>query len=296
MKPISILYLLFSLLTILDAQQKTPTDSIATYPLQVGNLWQYWTYDYLNGQYTWIYGWTERVVGDTSMSNGQKYAIIKSDKPLTKILFLRQDINKVFQFNNGKDSLIYDFNKHKGDTILVLAGGVADTMFVVIKDERYVNLFSQNRKLWEYHTFFSKITYYETKDIVNEIGMGYLIREGGDEWFLKGAIINGVKYGTITSVKEKYSGVEPTDFELFQNYPNPFNPTTTISYGIPDAGTVHLTVYDNLGREVATVVNEYKNAGYYQANFDAGKLSSGMYFYKLQAGNFTSVRKMQMVK
>ncbi len=88
----------------------------------------------------------------------------------------------------------------------------------------------------------------------------------------------------------------PKDFSMDQNYPNPFNPTTTISYGIPDAGTVHLTVYDNLGREVATVVNEYKNAGYYQANFDAGKLSSGMYFYKLQAGNFTSIKKMQLVK
>ncbi len=88
----------------------------------------------------------------------------------------------------------------------------------------------------------------------------------------------------------------PKDFSMDQNYPNPFNPSTTISYGIPDAGTVHLVVYDNLGREVITLVNEYKNAGYYQANFDAGKLSSGIYIYKLQSGNFTSVKKMQMVK
>ena len=85
----------------------------------------------------------------------------------------------------------------------------------------------------------------------------------------------------------------PKDFSMDQNYPNPFNPSTTISYGIPDAGTVHLTVYDNLGREVATVVNEYKNAGYYQANFDAANakgipsgLSSGMYFLQITSREF----------
>ena len=83
----------------------------------------------------------------------------------------------------------------------------------------------------------------------------------------------------------------PTQVELTQNYPNPFNPTTTISYGIPEAGTVHLTVYDNLGREVATVVNEYKNAGYYQANFDASKLSSGITLMFLKAA-FIHARTM----
>ncbi len=96
--------------------------------------------------------------------------------------------------------------------------------------------------------------------------------------------------------KKAIASAEVRVYLLGQNFPNPFNPTTTITYTLPQASNVMLKVYDALGREVATVVNEYKNAGYYQANFDAGKLSGGMYFYKLQAGNFTSIKKMQLVK
>ena len=85
-------------------------------------------------------------------------------------------------------------------------------------------------------------------------------------------------------------------YDLFQNYPNPFNPTTTIKYQIPKSGNVTLKVYDILGAEVATVVNEEKIAGKYEANFNASSLSSGVYLYKLQANEFVSVKKMVVVK
>ncbi len=91
----------------------------------------------------------------------------------------------------------------------------------------------------------------------------------------------------------------PKAFVLRQNYPNPFNPTTTISYDIPGTETQHtvsLRVYDILGKEVATLVNETKEAGSYQVTFDASKFASGIYFYKLQAGNFTSVKKLVLMK
>jgi len=95
-----------------------------------------------------------------------------------------------------------------------------------------------------------------------------------------------------------------TNFELKQNYPNPFNPTTTIEYSIPNVGTknfsslqnVELKIYDVLGREVATLVNEKQSPGNYSVKFDASKLNSGVYFYTLRVGKFASTKKMILLK
>ena len=88
----------------------------------------------------------------------------------------------------------------------------------------------------------------------------------------------------------------PSNFELSQNFPNPFNPSTTINFSIPVSGNVVLKVYDILGREVSSLVNEVKEAGKHTINFDASNLNSGMYIYKLTVGNFTSSKKMMLVK
>jgi hypothetical protein len=88
----------------------------------------------------------------------------------------------------------------------------------------------------------------------------------------------------------------PKDFVLFQNYPNPFNPTTVIHYYLPVASHAVVKVYDVLGREVATLVNEQKLAGSYQVTFDAHLLTSGVYFYSLQAGSFAETKKLILIK
>lgn len=98
----------------------------------------------------------------------------------------------------------------------------------------------------------------------------------------------------VNSVQQ--SSVVANNFELGQNYPNPFNPTTNIRYSVPVSGLVTMKVYNAIGQEVATVVNEIQEAGSYVANFDASKLASGMYLYKIQAGNFSSTKKMMLVK
>lgn len=88
----------------------------------------------------------------------------------------------------------------------------------------------------------------------------------------------------------------PTDFTLEQNYPNPFNPSTKITYTIPELTYVTLKVFDVLGQEIITLINEEKSAGRYEIEFDATALPSGIYFYKLQAGNFVETKKMELTK
>ena len=91
-------------------------------------------------------------------------------------------------------------------------------------------------------------------------------------------------------------GQAPKEFALMQNYPNPFNPSTTINYQLPMNSHISLKVYDMLGNEVATLVNQTKEAGSYTAEFDGSKLSSGVYFYTINAGNFSTTKKLTLMK
>ena len=88
----------------------------------------------------------------------------------------------------------------------------------------------------------------------------------------------------------------PLEYQLVQNYPNPFNPSTTIKYSVPSAGTVQLKVYDVLGNEVTNLLNEYKQAGSYNIEWDASSLQSGVYFYQLRTNEFVETKKMILMK
>ncbi len=97
-----------------------------------------------------------------------------------------------------------------------------------------------------------------------------------------------------TGVKSEY--IMPQTFVLAQNYPNPFNPATTIRYSLPSTANVKLAVYDLLGREITTLVNEEQSAGWKEVVWNAGGVSSGIYFYKLTAGNYVGVKKLMLLK
>lgn len=146
---------------------------------------------------------------------------------------------------------------------------------------------------------------YDNAELVNAGLGGYPI--GDLDWFpemktwwetQKAAEYDGIHTALTTGV---IVGVEENDnlaakYELSQNYPNPFNPTTMIKYSIPEASNVMLKVYDVLGKEVATLVNGYKQADSYEVNFNASNLSSGVYIYKLETGNFSMTKKMLLLK
>ena len=96
---------------------------------------------------------------------------------------------------------------------------------------------------------------------------------------------------------DKYkSEIIPEKYSLSQNYPNPFNPVTKINFAIPKQRFVTIRLYDILGREVSRLVNEYMTAGEYTIDFNAGNLSSGIYFYRMEINGFSDIKKMMLVK
>jgi hypothetical protein len=110
---------------------------------------------------------------------------------------------------------------------------------------------------------------------------------------LKQVDFNGsVNYSEVVSVVPEI----PIEYALGQNYPNPFNPSTKIKYSVPQNGLVSIVVYDLTGQKIATLLNEVKEPGNYDIDFNAAGLSSGVYFYRMTAGNFTQVHKMSILK
>jgi hypothetical protein len=148
-----------------------------------------------------------------------------------------------------------------------------------------------------WHTMFLAFDYLST-DFRSDTARSLYATPDKDPKYAKitdaGSLVgNAIKAWTSVRPAE---GIAPSQFSLSQNYPNPFNPSTTISFDIPKLTHVSLVVYDYLGREVATVVNGQRPAGHYQEKFSAAALGSGVYFYRVRAGEYSAVKKMLVLK
>lgn len=130
----------------------------------------------------------------------------------------------------------------------------------------------------------------ESLDVAFIIGAGDSLGQFNDAVANARILYNNI----ITSAKDEKTS--PLSFNLLQNYPNPFNPSTVISFSLAQRGMVTLKIYDILGKEVAVLLNEEKDAGVYSYNFNAGNLASGVYIYKLQSNGFTSSKKLMLLK
>ncbi|MEO8664722.1 MAG: T9SS type A sorting domain-containing protein [Ignavibacteria bacterium] len=131
---------------------------------------------------------------------------------------------------------------------------------------------------------------------------GILITNSDQDWIRTNtspALMKNILYKLVTTGVGiiNINNTIPDNFQLEQNYPNPFNPTTTINFSIPASSNVKIKVYDALGQEVATLVDEFKSAGNYSASFTAAStLTSGIYFYTLTSNNFTDTKKLMLLK
>ena len=109
-------------------------------------------------------------------------------------------------------------------------------------------------------------------------------------------LLDDVAFDNVNSIAVDESGGSPRTYRLVQNYPNPFNPSTTINFIIPQSGKVSLSVFNSIGQTVETLIDKEMAAGDYKITFNAENLPSGIYFYKLEAGNFVDVKKMMLLR
>lgn len=279
-------------------------------PLHVGNKWQYYDTEYK----TYL---TTRIIQD-SIINGKKYfkkISYQNNPPTTNFVSWErndtisgvsfmldfQDVNK-----NGNyleelplDSLEnpywsryktykYSFNDpffRSGEKTTL----VKDTSWIRIEGDTVIS------------RYFEIIEQFWGERIAEKFGILYNLSESPIR-SCTGAIINGRKYGTIVSV-EDIDRELPKEFILENNYPNPFNPSTTINFSVPikpklgnSYFDVKLIVYDALGREVATLVNEKKSNGTYSVTFNGEGLSSGVYYYSLHTESKRIAKSMILIK
>ena len=127
-----------------------------------------------------------------------------------------------------------------------------------------------------------------------------MVKEDGSYGMHNPEFVVGLLTEVLTQLKGAVGVKEleglPTTYALKQNYPNPFNPSTTIRFSIPEATNVKVSVFDALGREITTLVNEEMNPGNYNVDFNASNLSSGIYLYRIETSNFVQVKKMILIK
>jgi len=213
---------------------------------------------------------------------------------------LKEDDNYFSGLQNAFNSII----AVETDTLLLKAFNQKSILCDVSKEE-YVTAISKFDNIIQQNPNSEEAVYAEIDIITTALNLdttnSQLGKMGGGKYLVKGTSdylskLNDIlqsKFGINSEEKEQ---IIPKEYSLHQNYPNPFNPTTTIKFDLPNDGLVTLEVYDIIGRRISTLVNENRTAGSYEQVFNASSLASGVYVYKLQAGDFITSKKMILLK
>ncbi len=173
---------------------------------------------------------------------------------------------------------------------------------LIVTNSSAKNVFSIFFNGWSIENFepyFGDMTSYDAGELPISIAVADINGDGLKDFVTADQNGNTISVRLNSSIfveVKNNSELQPEKFVLYQNYPNPFNPSTTIKYKMANFGKVSIKIYDLLGREVAKLVDEYKPSGEYSVNFDASKLSSGVYFYRVHSGNILQTRKMMLLK
>ncbi|MGE5806314.1 MAG: T9SS type A sorting domain-containing protein [Ignavibacteria bacterium] len=264
--------------------------------LEIGNKWVYFIFDNHSSNYYLI----QEVIKDTNIDQ-QSYAVIKSISDSSiNFEYQRADSLKIYRYipsgfppeeYPAREDTLVDFSLDVGDSIngYVVRNIYTDNFYGLHISGFYLYL---NKK----GLFQDEIYYARGIGIISDI---YLERATitliTSE--LKAVLIEGVIWGASHLVNvEKEEHLSPSEFIIDQNYPNPFNPVTTIKYSIPNRSKVTIKVFDLLGREIATLVDEEKSAGNYKVEFNGVGLPSGIYFYRMETEKFSETKKLILLK
>jgi hypothetical protein len=231
-------------------------------------------------------------VADTQRIGGNLYYSFEKFRDYSGYLF-RVFEDSVFIYADTAEYLWYDFNADSGDSWIVPVlghpyyGGVftmqSKTDTIITPAETFTNCYRIHHYIGadaEFVEWFAPEVGIAQRDVITIVGLR--------RWILVDRIITSVRTSKGNGIPKLYS--------LSQNYPNPFNPTTTIRFTISDLRFTILKVYDVLGNEVGTLVNEELQSGEYEVEFDAAGLTSGIYFYQLRVVNFIETKKMILIK
>ena len=257
------------------------------YPLHNSNVWNY-SISGTNKKVT--------VISDSLFQNGKSYSIL-SDDDIVGGKYVRADSQFVYYYDpvanadipffklNGK---VGDFTEVKFRSYLKVHISQIDSTTLFNKKIHYISYLIES-------TTITKVT---LSDKFGPTSASYY-DDPPPPWpkytySLIGCEVNGTKYGNVVSVQQENR--LPGKFVLSQNYPNPFNPTTTITYSLPKSSFVILKIYNLLGREITTLVNGEKRSGTYKVTWDAQNVPSGVYFYKITAGEYSNTKKMILLK
>ena len=245
--------------------------------------------------------------GNSAASNGSAIYCLGGSNPILKNCILWNDNQEEIYFSqfSMSNSIRIDYSDIEGGetgiitndngTVFWLEGNVDDDPLFVGSGELPFMLSSRSPVI---DAGDPNPIYNDPEDPTNS---GYAL------WPAMGTIRNdmGAYGGPNAASWNILTGIEddeneelniPVEYELTQNYPNPFNPSTTINYSLKERSQVELILYDILGRQVEVLVKEEQNAGYYNINFNAGKLASGVYIYRIKAGDFVETKKMVLMK
>ncbi len=271
------------------AQSPNPLDF---FPHHQGDVWEYWYQE--NPPAFTI---TQNIITLDSLGDDGRYYI-----EMTEFLDKMIDTTTYRVYSIDGDELFYKLDADSGDSWTVDTLGQGWFRIAVVSDVVPGLIFNipSTVKIIEFYEYFTDVQeslWVGTHYLASHFG---IIQRDAEfafpEYLLKGAIIDGVLYGTVPIDGADNSEI-PEKFILHQNYPNPFNPTTTIEYELPAATKVELTVYDIMGRKVKTLVNARQPAGTYRVQFDGSQLSSGVYVYRLKTGQgMVLSRKMMLLK
>jgi hypothetical protein len=260
------------------------------FPLHIGDRWQY-------NQSNCTLA-SAKITRDTLMSNGQSYAIIDSIPKYSWPLdfrYLRQAGNVVYHYNSTSqaEELLYRFDASPGDTLLRVPAA-NDTFVVVFHFQITVSYLGVQRRQWAFGIYPTYIVDGgQARTITDSLGLTEVSEANGGST-LRGAMINGVKYGDVTSVFPPKS--LPVRAMLHQNFPNPFNPRTTITFDLVSTTHASLEVCDLLGRRIQLLLDDRLAVGQHSVQFQPTGFASGVYLYRLKTDAMTATKKLVFMK
>ena len=308
------LLVILSVLTISNCSFSQDTNTIKYLPLQVGNVWVYSFSGscYISGTGSGS-GYDKYVITDTVIQSGKKYFIMQHHHIQTdgswsgfypmlyesgqsvRVDVFNCNIYKTLICNSSNETLVDSLLSKLNDTAYRCNSPLIERCY----DTSTQLIFGANRQIKSFGWSGVETGFGQT--YIKGIGLsyyGYSTLSCGSQTDLIGCVINGIVYGDTSFIVgiNQISSEVPKSFSLSPNYPNPFNPNTKIKFQIAKLGNAKLIIYDALGREVTTLVNERLQPGMYEAEWDASSYPSGVYFYKLESSSYAETKKMVLIK